>query len=354
MKTYRVGIVGLTGIASAAPSIPEKTILRSPMPTSHASAYAVLPQTRVVAVCDLVPERREEFVRRWGHVWSPIATYADYREMLAKESLDILSVVTSDHRHADIVVEAAEAGVRGIFCEKPIATSLEDADRMIEAVERKKAILSVDHTRRWNPIYHKAKELVRLGAIGRLRLIVGNLGGPRAMLFRNGTHLIDTICFFAEADPEWVMAELDEGYEDYWEYRGDGGHDPTTEPGALAYIHFKNGVRAFYNGTRPSVPDFSLELMGSEGRIHVDDAGLELYTLDSKSGGLVHRTVRLEAYMKSGIVAAIEELIELMEKGGYGISDGREARKALEIIIAMLESQRRGNSKVWLPMPRKA
>lgn len=293
-------------------------------------------------------------MRRWGHVWSPIATYADYREMLAKESLDILSVVTSDHRHADIVVEAAEAGVRGIFCEKPIATSLEDADRMIEAVERKKAILSVDHTRRWNPIYHKAKELVRLGAIGRLRLIVGNLGGPRAMLFRNGTHLIDTICFFAEADPEWVMAELDEGYEDYWEYRGDGGHDPTTEPGALAYIHFKNGIRAFYNGTRPSVPDFSLELMGSEGRIHVDDAGLELYTLDSKSGGLVHRTVRLEAYMKSGIVAAIEELIELMEKGGYGISDGREARKALEIIIAMLESQRRGNSKVWLPMPRKA
>jgi predicted dehydrogenase len=354
LKIYRVGIVGLTGIASATPSVSEKSPLRSPMPISHASAYAVLPQTRVVAVCDLIPERREDFVRRWSHVWSPIATYPDYREMLARESLDILSVVTSDHRHADIVVEAAEAGVKGIFCEKPIATSLEDADRMIEAVERNKAILSVDHTRRWSPIYHKAKELIRTGAIGRLRFILGTLGGSRAMLFRNGTHLIDALCFFAEEDPEWVMAELDEGYEDYWEYRGDGGHDPAKEPGALAYIRFKNGIRAFYNGTRPSIPDFSLELMGSEGRIHVDDAKVELFTLDSKSGGLVHRIVRPEAYMKSGIVAAIEELIGLMERGGEGISNGREARKALEIIIAILESQRRGNAKVRLPMPRKA
>ena len=53
--------------------------------------------------------------------------------MLARERLDIIGVVTSDHRHADIVVDAATSGVKGVMCEKPLATSLEDADRMIRA-----------------------------------------------------------------------------------------------------------------------------------------------------------------------------------------------------------------------------
>ena len=58
------------------------------------------------------------------------------------------------------------------------------------------------------------------------------------MLFRNGTHLVDAICYFADSEPEWVTAELEEGYEDYNEYKGDGGHAPATEPSAHGYIPF--------------------------------------------------------------------------------------------------------------------
>ena len=151
MATYRVGIVGCTGIASQPSQTLSHPILGTVAPHSHAAGYNCVPSTEVVAVCDLVPERTQAFVATWQHRWSNIAQFQDYREMLARENLDIVSVVTSDHRHADITVDAAEAGARAIFCEKPLATTVADADRMIEAVEKHGVFLSVDHSRRWQP-----------------------------------------------------------------------------------------------------------------------------------------------------------------------------------------------------------
>ena len=102
--------------------------------------------------------------------------------MLAQENLDIVTVATSDHRHADLVVNAANAGAKGIFCEKPMATNLADADRMLEAVERNGTILSIDHTRRWQPMWrHTKEEIVGAGEIGEVKYIIGTLNGGRAM-----------------------------------------------------------------------------------------------------------------------------------------------------------------------------
>ena len=105
-------------------------VLGEIMPHSHVGAYAAVPSTEVVAVCDLAPARLEEFRRSWSARFPQARCYTDYREMLARERVDLLSVVTSDDRHAQIVVDAVEAGVRGILCEKPIATTLADADRI--------------------------------------------------------------------------------------------------------------------------------------------------------------------------------------------------------------------------------
>ena len=87
-------------------------------------------------MCDLVPGLLDDFKAAWADDLPNVNTYTDYREMLAREELDILTVATSDNRHTDIVVDGANASVKGILCEKPLATSLEDADRMIEACRR--------------------------------------------------------------------------------------------------------------------------------------------------------------------------------------------------------------------------
>src|SRR5438067_1467146 len=111
---YRVGVVGLSGISASRTPVEAGGVLQTPLPTSHVAAYAALPQTTVVAVCDLQPDLLAAFQERWGDVFPAARAYADGREMLDREDLDLLSVVTPDHAHADIVVSAAGHGVRGI------------------------------------------------------------------------------------------------------------------------------------------------------------------------------------------------------------------------------------------------
>ena len=99
---YRVGVIGCRGIGNR-----------------HAQGAERLENAEVVAGCDLVPEQRDEFAAQFKATNPGLEMYDDYREMLEKAQLDIVTVATGDNRHADLVVAAAEAGAKGIFCEKP-------------------------------------------------------------------------------------------------------------------------------------------------------------------------------------------------------------------------------------------
>lgn len=335
MRTYKVGVIGCGVIGG-----------------HHASGLIGLPNATLAAACDVIPGTLNAFKERWNDSWPNISMYTDHREMLKNEDLDIITVATSDHLHADLVVNAANAGVKGIFCEKPLATNLADADRMIEAVERNNTTLSIDHTRRWMPLWRYTKEeVVGKNMIGRVQCILGFLTGGRAMLFRNGTHIIDMICYFAESDPEWVSAELETGYEDYWEYRGDGGHDPATEPAAHGYIHFANGVRGFYvGGPKTTRRMLRLEIIGTKGFIFIEDAFTEprvqIRTSDK------YEDIQIPTWDVVGIPAGVQELVRIVDEGGEPVSPGRAGREVVEIILGFLDSNRRDYVKVQLPLPR--
>lgn len=349
MAQYKAVIVGLTGIGASRPQDPEGVPLYSPMPRSHAAAYHRHPQTEVVAVCDVRQEALNDFRTRWVDVWPNVRLYTDYKEMLRQEQPDLVSVVTPDHFHADITVAAAEGGAKAILCEKPIATTLADVDRMIDAAERHGALLTIEHTRRWSPIFQKARSIARQGELGQLRTIVCNLLSPRSMLFRNGTHMIDMMVFFAESDPLWVFAELEEGFDHFTEYKSDGGHDPKTDPAASAYIHFANGVRAFYNSVKVAMPGSLFELTFENGRIEVSDRGLTVVQ-GSSSQEWAYTPVTVGDYMVSYQLAYLTEVINALEKGTPLVSPARAARKTLEIMLAMLKSHELGNVRVNLPL----
>lgn len=351
-KTYRVGIIGLGGIAS-------NSLADSPSPFknaavgSHTASLALMPDVDIVGYCDLVPELLDNFKKNWGSRWPNANAYTDYQEMLSKEGIDILAVATSDHRHTDITVDAAGAGVKGIFCEKPLAVSLEDADRMIKTCEDNGVILNVDHTRRWSPLHHKVRESVRSGKIGSLHTIVATLGGERAMLFRNGTHLIDNIVFYAESEPVQVFARLEDGF-DHWDiYRGDGGKKPENDPGATGFIIFRNGLRAMYCGTKNSFQMYSLQLSGPDGQIYVDQQGADLQSAFPYTSLRERRTVREilvpDQYQVHGIVAAYNEIIDMIERGGESVSPAREARKTIQIMMGFLKSHQEGSRLVNVP-----
>ena len=350
MGKYKAALVGLTGISAGTPGLGPDVLLGGLMPHSHAAAYVATPSVTLVAGCDLLPQRCEEFLRAWSPRLPHVRAYSDYREMLDRERPDLLSVATPDHRHTQIVVDAAEGNVRGIYCEKPIATTLAEADRMIAVCRERGVALLINHTRRWFAEYLEARRLVREGAIGPLQRLIATLGGQRAMLFRNGTHLIDTVCFFAESDPDWVVGELDDERHDYGpRYAGDGGHDPGTDPGASGYVHFRNGVRAFINASQGTVRDFELELIGPAGRIRIGNNAFELWRL-MENGQPAVTHLQGPHTMRGDMVAAVAELITLVEHGGRPSASGEDGRRALSIALAILQSSAAGCRRVDFPI----
>jgi predicted dehydrogenase len=269
--------------------------------------------------------------------------------MIDKEGLDILTVATGDDKHADIAIDGANSGVKGIFVEKPLATTIEDADRMISAFESNGVTTSVGHTRRWRGLFHKARSTIREGAIGPLRNIIAIHGGGRALLFRNGTHIIDGICFFAESEPAQVFALLEEGFDDWDQYKGTGGRDPKSEPGASGFIRFANGVRAYYSAHKDTIDGVSLELAGPDGKLVFDFSGGSIELRTKGEDGIQSRTLLPTEYQTTTYVAAYLEMINRIEHGGDGVSTAREARKTVQIMSGFLKSHYQGGKFVDVP-----
>jgi hypothetical protein len=175
------------------------------------------------------------------------------------------------------------------------------------------------------------------------------LGGPRAMLFRNGTHLVDAVCSFAEADPAWLVGELDDEHRAYGpRYAGDGGRDPATDPGGSAYIHFANGVRAFVNASKRTMGNFELDLVGETGRLRLGATVAEIWR-PGEGGNTVGRIGAPET-TKGDMVAAIEEIIGMFEDGRAGTSTGADGRRTLSILLGILQSSAAGGRRVDYPV----
>lgn len=344
-STVRCALLGLAPIVSAPPT-ESLSGGRTPLPYSHAGAIAAIPGATVVAICDLQEALRSSFVEQWGDTWPEMTAYRDVDEMLDREEIDILAVATPDNLHTRFVVQAAEQGIPAIMCEKPLATSLTDADTMIAALDANGTLCSVDHTRRWDPYFHRVKQLIDDGAIGEVRTIVATLTGERAMLFRNGTHSVDLMNYYAGGDPARIFGCLEDGYDDFTAYRGDGGHDPASEPSASAVVLYANGVRGFFNATRSGPSTIEWDVWGTDGRIRISGTNAELWTRDSSTGELVQRAFPAGMRMRGGLQGAYEELIDALRNGGPLRSTPRDARKAVAVLQGILDSNQRGGCLV--------
>lgn len=356
MNSYRVGVVGLTGIATS-PSSPDPVFFGGVHPHSHVACYANHPQTDVVAVCDLVPELFDKFDQQWGHIWPNVTKYTSYREMFEKEQLDIISVATPDHRHAEVVFAAVPNGVKAIYCEKPMATTLADADKMIAMTEEAGVHMVVNHTRRWYANYQYARDLIRAGHLGKVTHIHANCGGPRAMLFRNGTHLIDMASFFAESEPVWITGHLDPGHENYGPYyAAEGGRDPALDPGGSALIKYANGVIASVFCSKGIYKDtfvWEVIVYCEGGSVQITEpGGVEVMTMSTNPGiyGRPRCAIEVPQYHRTDGTAAVEELIAMIEgRATTSQSTPQDGRDILAILLAMLQSQDRGNVPVVAP-----
>jgi len=340
----RAAIVGLSWIGADPAGPPSGDVLGTAVPYSHASALAAVPEVTVVAGCDLSAGAREAFQERWSGRWPGLRTYDDTARMLAEERPDLVAIATPDHLHVPVALAAMDAGARMLFCEKPVAVDLADADRLVAAAERTGTTVNVNYTRRWLPDFVEARERVRAGDIGPLGQVISLTGGPRAMLFRNLTHTLDLLCYFADDDPLWTVAELEPGFEEYGTaYRGDGGRDPATEPGGYAHVVFRNGVRGYLGGAKALPAGEALQLLGATGRIVIDVEGARIITA-GPDGALVRRLT--PRFTRSGMAAAVADLVASHRAGRPPASPPRDARRSVALTDAILRSQARGNVRV--------
>ena len=189
MAKYKVGFIGCGGISRA-----------------HADGYkhARNAQIEFVAGSDIDPDG--EKARRLADEYG-VKLYADHEVMLAQEDLDLISICTWPRGHCEATVAAAGYSVKGILCEKPMAVTLEQADRMIHACGQADVALAIGHAHRFSPQAVRARELAQAGEIGHVKMIWGHCSLD---LMNNGTHVLDLIHYFNGNEPaEWILGQID-------------------------------------------------------------------------------------------------------------------------------------------------
>lgn len=343
--TVRFGLVGCGRIGAHADDRAQAWPARLRelwLPYSHASSIVATPGATLAAVCDSSLEAAEATRTRFRAA----AAYSNHRTMLETERLDVVAIATRTAERPAIVLDAIHAGVRGIYCEKPLAATLEEADAVLSAVKEHGVAFAYGTRRRFMAPYIEAQRLVRAGAIGKLEHIVVNFG--RGGLMWNHPHSVDTALFFAgDSAVDWARADFTAPIDDESPIVD---CDPTVE---LGQIHFIDGVDAIILPTAGQ----DVELCGSDGRLVVaQDGSRSTLRTYAKSQGdiawlLTEQDVPTPA-SDSGTVCALRELINTIAGRVEPFPHVDSALSSLEVLFAWLESHRSDGRRISLPVQR--
>src|SRR5262245_11132181 len=350
--TYRVAIIGSGRMGGLIEDeIPPGSFSR---PYGHFSAYAAIPQTEVVAVANRGAERLKRFAARFGVT----NTYLDYREMIATERPDIVSVTTPSWARAEPIIFAAEHGVRGIYAEKGLCASLAEADRIVAAVKANRVAFNWGAMRR----HHDGFKRLR-AAIAR-----GDIGEPRyaAMyaytdLIKHHPHTLDLVSLLlGDPRPEWVEGRLVE--------QGDtldpGRPLPTFDPAHRRFVPppgreiadpmvgffrvgYQGGAEACFI---PMAGRFDVDVHGTEGRAFAWDNGEDFRVRRAnKSGSEVQETV-IRPAGEGPTVCTIRDLIREIETGERTAGNIDVTMQSVEAQFGLAHSHLRGGERVTLPV----
>ncbi|MEZ4866623.1 MAG: Gfo/Idh/MocA family oxidoreductase [Caldilineaceae bacterium] len=322
-KSYRVAIAGCHRM-----TIPKLTN------HNFAAAFAEVPYTEIVAVFDRGAQTRANFVACWGEV----PTYDDYGRMLQEIQPDILCIATRQTMHADQIEQAAAAGVRGILCDKPLATSLAAMDRIVAACRTHKIPLTFALDRRWMPPYYQLCDLIEKGTVGAVTSISAH-GLPN--LINHGCHWYDTaLMLVGDPEPIWVSGFV---------------HDVSAEPpdsrrrldpAGHAQVGLSNGAILSLlpdGGNRPS-----FMITGDKGRLMILDDAREAYLWTAEQR---MSTINLPSpsYDWPAGLAMVADLVGVLEYGGATGCDIEHARRATEIGFAIHLSHAQAGRRITLP-----
>jgi predicted dehydrogenase len=305
---------------------------------AHAEAAALVPRLKVIGLVDPNAEAagslRDEFFPG-----API--YASSQEALANAAPDIAAISLWTGLHLSQVAACAQAGVRAIMCEKPIAPTWSECRELVRIAEQGGSLLVFSHQRRYARGNQMVRRLVQEGAFGQpLRL---DLYSPPNIL-DCGTHTLDqAMSFMGEPSGKWVLGAVDASQPIQW-------FAVEADFIAVGEMVFDNGVRANIQCGGPDMDIWGgVRLTGTEGFVEVmwdgeikravrySDPSWQFPVFEADAG-----VDHMKAYF--------EDVIECLETGGIPETSADKAMRAAEIIFGFYLSARR-RARVELPIP---
>jgi predicted dehydrogenase len=344
-RTYGFGIIGAGTIA----------------PT-HCKAIQQIANARLVSVCDQDPARASALAMRFG-----IRHHAsDVAELLAREDVDVVNILTWSGMHAELGMQAARAG-KHVICTKPLDVRLGQIDRLIQACRAHGVRLGVTHQFRGYPSYQRTKKAIEEGRLG--RLFLGNaflkwwrsqeyydsadwrgtwaLDGGGALM-NQGIHYVDML--------QWLMGPVSR-------LRGfiaTQNHQIEVEDCASVTLEFANGALGCLQASTCTYAGLParVEIHGERGNILLEDDRILLWNVEGEEAfrGAGMTNTGSSADPGSGLdqavqahVAQISDLLAAIGEDRDPVLNGEEGRKAVEIIVATYRSAMSGDT-IDLPL----
>lgn len=304
---------------------------------SYASAVNRLPNARLVGIYDENPERGKK-----GAAQFETQFFQDPEELL--ENIDAVIICSENSFHRKWTELAAKNG-KDILCEKPIATTVEDAQAMIKACEEAQVRLQIAFPVRFSTPIMRVKAMLDEGAIGELLAVRGTnrgqmpggwfidkeLAGGGAVLDHT-VHVVDVVRWFTGKEVVSVYAEVDTLL-----------HDVDIDDCGMLCLELEGGI-PFTQDPSWSRPksfhtwgDVTLELVGTKGTIYVDAMAQSLTAYHDGAGKMV-----TQPYTEDMDLALIADFVDMVETGRSPSITGFDGLQAMAVGLAAYESAKRG------------
>ncbi len=318
----------------------------------HAQSLAQLRETELAAVADVKESRAAHFAQEYH-----ADAYTDYRRLLDRTDIDAVSICTPSGLHSCITLDALAAG-KHVLVEKPIALRLDDADRMIAAAERAGRVLAVVLQNRYNHPMRQLRHLIDEGGLGRIHLGAACVRWYRPQsyyedgwhgtwemdggaLMNQSIHHIDAL--------QWFMGPV----RSVMAYTATRAHAMEAEDVGVAILRFQNGALASVEGstlTWPQNLEGSVAVFGEAGSVKIGGTALNRMVMWKVQGQLEQEAELLTSQVVDPPSVygyshreAIDDFARALLDGRAPSTAGNEARKSLELVLAMYESARTGN-----------
>lgn len=326
--------------------------------TNHIKA-AINNQLELVAVCDIVPEHMENVLVKHGLQESTtIKRYTDYKKMIEENQLDLISIATESGLHGEIALYCIGHGIHMII-EKPMAMSLEEADRIIALSEEKGVKVAACHQNRFNIAVQEMRQALEAGRFGKIShgsIHVrwnrnkdyytqapwrGTWSQDGGALMNQCIHGIDLLRWMLGDEVESVYGVTRQQFHHYLE----------AEDLGMAVVKFKNGAIATIEGTTNVYPqnlEETLYLFGEKGTVKLGGKStnnIDVWDFadeteeDVKNKGLEEVTSNVYG---NGHTSLFADMIKAIEEDRQPYVDAYAGRRALEMVLAIYKSQKTG------------